>query len=90
MLAQNPAVVLAASARPLCNVCQIACTDRALIYGERRACDRSWASTPAITTGTARTSTASKRPPGHDGQASPPPDLPVQRRKVLGGVVSEK
>ena len=30
-----------------------------------------------------------QRPPGQDGQVSPPLDLPVQRRKVLGGVISE-
>ena len=28
-------------------------------------------------------------PPGQDDQASAPLDLPVQRRKVLGGVISE-
>ena len=50
---------------------------------------RSWESTAAITTGIARTNPASKRPPDHDDQASPPLDLPVQRRKVLGGVINE-
>ena len=30
-----------------------------------------------------------QRPPDHDDQASPPLDLPVQRRKVLGGVINE-
>jgi putative transposase len=30
-----------------------------------------------------------QRPPDHDGQASPPLELPVQRRKVLGGVINE-
>ena len=30
-----------------------------------------------------------QRPPDHDGQAGPPPDLPVQRRKVLGGMINE-
>jgi len=30
-----------------------------------------------------------QRPPDHDGQASPPLDLPVQRRKVLGGMINE-
>jgi hypothetical protein len=30
-----------------------------------------------------------QRPPDHDGQASSPLDLPVQRRKVLGGVINE-
>jgi hypothetical protein len=30
-----------------------------------------------------------QRPPDQDDQASPPLDLPVQRRKVLGGVINE-
>jgi putative transposase len=30
-----------------------------------------------------------QRPPGHDDQASAPLVLPVQRRKVLGGVINE-
>ena len=30
-----------------------------------------------------------QRPPDHDHQAGVPPDLPVQRRKVLGGVINE-
>jgi putative transposase len=30
-----------------------------------------------------------QRPPDHDGQASQPLDLPVQRRKVLGGMINE-
>ena len=30
-----------------------------------------------------------QRPPDHDGQACLPLDLPVQRRKVLGGVINE-
>jgi putative transposase len=30
-----------------------------------------------------------QRPPGQDGQAGVPLDLPVQRRKVLGGVINE-
>jgi hypothetical protein len=29
-----------------------------------------------------------QRPPSQDDQASAPPDLPVQRRKVLGGVIN--
>ena len=52
-------------------------------------CARFWVSTPAITTGTARTNLASKRPPDHDDQASPSLELPVQRRKVLDGVINE-
>ena len=30
-----------------------------------------------------------QRPPDHDGRAGVPLDLPVQRRKVLGGVINE-
>ena len=30
-----------------------------------------------------------QRPPDQEGQVSVPPDLPVQRRKVLGGVINE-
>ena len=30
-----------------------------------------------------------QRPPDHDHQAGVPLDLPVQRRKVLGGVINE-
>ena len=30
-----------------------------------------------------------QRPPDRDDQASAPPDLPVQRRKVLGGLINE-
>ena len=30
-----------------------------------------------------------QRPPDHEGQASPPLDLPVQRPKVLGGMINE-
>ena len=30
-----------------------------------------------------------QRPPDRDGQASPPLDLPVQWRKVLGGMINE-
>jgi len=30
-----------------------------------------------------------QRPPGQRGQVSPPPDLPAQRRKVPGGVISQ-
>ena len=30
-----------------------------------------------------------QRPPDQDGQASPPLDLPVQRRKALGGGINE-
>jgi hypothetical protein len=30
-----------------------------------------------------------QRPPDHDDQGSPPLNLPVQPRKVLGGVINE-
>jgi putative transposase len=30
-----------------------------------------------------------QRPPDHDDQADVPRDLPVQRRKALGGVINE-
>ena len=30
-----------------------------------------------------------QRPPDHDDQADVPLDLPVQRRKVLGGLINE-
>jgi putative transposase len=30
-----------------------------------------------------------QRPPDQDGQVSPPLDLPVQRRKVLDGMINE-
>jgi hypothetical protein len=30
-----------------------------------------------------------QRPPDHDDQASPSLELPVSRRKVLGGVINE-
>ena len=30
-----------------------------------------------------------QRPPDQDGQVSPPRDLPVRQRKVLGGVINE-
>ena len=36
-----------------------------------------------------RTSPASNDRPTNDGQASSPVDLPVQRRKVLGGAINE-
>ena len=46
-------------------------------------------STPPITTGTARTSPASNDHPTTTTKPTCPLDLPVQRRKVLGGVISE-
>jgi putative transposase len=64
------------------------CTDRMLIYGERHL-------RPALSQYAAHYNghrphqSRQQRPPDHDGQASSPPDLPIQRRKVLGGVINE-
>jgi putative transposase len=30
-----------------------------------------------------------QRPPDHDDEASPLPELPVKRRRILGGVINE-
>ena len=64
------------------------CTDRVLIYGERhlRSVLGQYAS---HYNGHRPHQSRQQRPPDHDGQASPPLDLPVQRRKLLGGVISE-
>jgi len=64
------------------------CTDRVLIYGERHL--RSVLGQYAgHYNGHRPHQSRQQRPPDHDGQASPPLDLPVQRRKVLSGVISE-
>ena len=64
------------------------CTDRMLIYDERHL--RSVLGEYAgHYNGHRPHQSRQQRPPDHDGQASPPPDLPVQRRKVLGGVINE-
>ena len=64
------------------------CTDRVLIYGERHL--RSVLGEYAAHYNWHRPhQSRQQRPPGHDGQSSPPLDLPVQRRKVLGGVINE-
>jgi len=64
------------------------CTDRMLIYGERHL--RSVLGEYAGHYNRHRPhQSRQQRPPDHDGQADPPPDLPVQRRKVLGGVINE-
>ena len=52
-------------------------------------CGRSWASTPSTTTGTARTSPASNDRPAKTTKADVSLTLPVQRRKVLGGLINE-
>ena len=64
------------------------CTDRMLIYHERhlRSVLREYSGhynqhRPH--------QSRQQRPPDHDHRASAPPDLPVQRRKVLGGVLNE-
>ena len=64
------------------------CTDRMLIYGERHL--RSVLSQYAGHYNVHRPhQSRQQRPPDQDDQASPPLDLPVQRRKVLGGVINE-
>ena len=64
------------------------CTDRMLIHGERhlRAVLRQYA---AHYNGHRPHQSRQQRPPDQDGQVSPPRDLPVRRRKVLGGVINE-
>ena len=64
------------------------CTDRMLIYSERHL--RSVLGEYAgHYNGHRPHQSRQQRPPDHDGQASPPLDLPVQRRKVLGGMINE-
>ena len=64
------------------------CTDRMLIYGERHL--RSVLGQYAgHYNGHRPHQSRQQRPPDQDGQASPPLDLPVRRRKVLGGVINE-
>ena len=64
------------------------CTDRMLIYGERhlRSVLGEYAS---HYNGHRPHQSRQQRPPDQDCQASPPLDLPVQRRKVLNGVINE-
>ena len=64
------------------------CTDRMLIYGERHllsVLDDYVAHYNRHRPHQSR----QQRPPDHDDQADVPLDLPVQRRKVLGGVINE-
>ncbi len=64
------------------------CTDRILIYGERHL--RSVLGEYAGHYNRHRPhQSRQQRPPDQDDQADAPPDLPVQRRKVLGGVINE-
>jgi transposase InsO family protein len=64
------------------------CTDRMLIYGERHLCSVLGEYCGHYNRHRPHQS-RQQRPPDHDDQASPPLDLPVQRRKVLGGVINE-
>lgn len=67
---------------------QAECTDRMLTYGERHR--RSVLSQYARHCNQHRPrQSRQQRPPGEDNQAGAPPDLPVQQRKVLGGVINE-
>jgi len=52
-------------------------------------CGQSWASTPTITMGTARTSPASNDHPTTTAKRARRWISPVQRRKVLGGMINE-
>lgn len=64
------------------------CTDRMLIYGERHL--RSVLGEYAGDyNGHRPHQSRQQRPPDQDDQVSVPLDLPAQRRKVLGGVISE-
>ena len=64
------------------------CTDRMLIYGERHL--RSVLGEYADHyNGHRPHQSRQQRPPDQDDQAGVPLDLPVQRRKVLGGVINE-
>ena len=64
------------------------CTDRMLIYDERhlRSVLGEYA---AHYNGHRPHQSRQQRPPDQDCQASPPLDLPVQRRKVFNGVINE-
>jgi putative transposase len=64
------------------------CTDRMLIYGERHL--RSVLGQYAgHYNGHRPHQSRQQRPPDRDDQARVPLDLPVQRRKVLGGMINE-
>jgi len=64
------------------------CTDRLLIYSERHL--RSVLCKYAgHYNGHRPHQSRQQRPPDRDDQARVPLDLPVQRRKVLGGIINE-
>jgi putative transposase len=64
------------------------CTDRMLIYGERHL--RSVLGQYAgHYNGHRPHQSRQQRPPDQEGHSSPPLDLPVRRRKVLGGAINE-
>ena len=64
------------------------CTNRMLIYGERHLLSVLGEYAGHYNQHRPHQS-RQQRPPDHDGRAGVPLDLPVQRRKVLGGVISE-
>ncbi len=63
------------------------CTDRMLIYGERHL--RSVLGEYADHYQHRPHQSRQQRPPDQDDQIGVPPDLPVSRRKVLGGLINE-
>lgn len=64
------------------------CTDRMLIYGEAHLRDVLRACAGHYNVHRPHRS-RQQRPPEHDETAAVPPGAPVQRRKVLGGVINE-
>ena len=64
------------------------CTDRMLVYGERhlRTVLERYA---GHYNGHRPHQSRQQRPPNHDTPVVVPPGAPVQRRKVLGGVINE-
>jgi transposase InsO family protein len=64
------------------------CTDRMLIYDERHLRSVLGEFTGHYN-GHRPHQSRQQRPPGHDTAVVVPPGAPVQRRKVLGGVINE-